>query len=170
MELTETLRERFTVRQELYPEIAWEQVAARLAADSLAAIQYLEASGGEPSFFIFESRWFFADFSPETPVGRRNQCYDRAAREGRKKNAPATSATEEATAHGVTLVSEATYFEMQKIHPLDTKTSSWLMTPREVRAAGGAIFGDHRFGRTFIYHNGAHSYYSARGFRAYVEI
>jgi hypothetical protein len=115
-------------------------------------------------------RILIGDGSTESPAGRRSLCFDHAAWEARKANRPAGNALSMAENMGVRLMTEAEYFRLQALHPVDLKTSSWLATEPEVRQKGGAIFGDHRFGRTFIYHNGADSYYAARGFRSVLEI
>jgi hypothetical protein len=131
----------------------------------------MEASGGEPCVLGTEAgRILIGDGSTESPAGRRSLCYDHAAWEARKANRPAGNALSMAENMGVRLMTEAEYFRLQALHPVDLKTSSWLATEPEVRQMGGAIFGDHRFGRTFIYHNGADSYYAARGFRSVLEI
>lgn len=143
----------------------------RVNAQHLRALEAMEASGGEPCVLGTEAgRILIADGSTESPAGRRSLCYDHAAWEARKANRPAGNALSMAETMGVRLMTEAEYFRLQALRPVDLKTSSWLATEPEVRQMGGAIFGDHRFGRTFIYHNGADSYYAARGFRSVLEI
>jgi len=129
----------------------------------------MESTGGEPDVVGYDhdtGTIVFMDCASETPIGRRSACYDRKAQESRKQNAPEHNVMDLVTDMGVTLLDEEQYRELQKLGPFDTKTSSWLLTPSEIREKGGALFGDHRYGRTFIYHNGAQSWYSSRGFRA----
>jgi hypothetical protein len=129
----------------------------------------MEATGGEPAVIAIDcvaGTIEFADCAPESPVGRRSLCYDRTALDGRKQNKPAGCVTDMAAATGIELLDEAGYLALQGlVGPLDTKTSSWIATPADIRARGGALFGDWRCGRAFTYHNGADSYYAARGFR-----
>ncbi len=168
-----TLQSRFRAQEAWHPDIAWEEVEAKLRgnAQHFRALEAMEASGGEPCVLGTEAgRILIGDGSTESPAGRRSLCYDHAAWEARKANRPAGNALSMAENMGVRLMTEAEYFRLQALHPVDLKTSSWLATEPEVRQMGGAIFGDHRFGRTFIYHNGADSYYAARGFRSVLEI
>lgn len=168
-----TLQSRFRAQEAWHPDIAWEEVEARLRgnAQHFRALEAMEASGGEPCVLGTEAgRILIGDGSTESPAGRRSLCFDDAAWEARKANRPAGNALSMAENMGVRLMTEAEYFRLQALHPMDLKTSSWLATEPEVRQKGGAIFGDHRFGRTFIYHNGADSYYAARGFRSVLEI
>jgi hypothetical protein len=126
----------------------------------------MEETGGEPDVIGREGKGFvFADCAPESPAGRRSLCYDRAALDARKANKPAGAALEAAAAMGAELLNEDQYRALQALGPFDLKTSSWILTPAPVRALGGALFCDRRFGRVFTYHNGAESYYAARGFR-----
>jgi hypothetical protein len=115
---------------------------------------------------VDDGRYRFCDCSAESPAGRRSLCFDREARESRKEHSPASSAVETAASMGVSLLTEEEYRHLQTLGEFDLKTSSWISTPPDVRALGGALFGDRRFGRVFVYHNGAQSYYAARGFRA----
>ena len=117
-----------------------------------------------------QEKSFFCDCSPESPKGRRSFCYDRAALDARKENKPANNAIEVATEMGIELLNEEQYRQLQQLGQFDTKTSSWLQTPPAIRKLGGAIFGDYRYGQVFIYHNGADSYYAARGFRGLLKI
>lgn len=155
--------------------IEWEKVRARLEedADKLWSLNEMEKSGGEPDV-IDQDRstreYLFFDCSPESPKGRRSVCYDGPAREARKKHKPETSAVEMAAAMGTVLLNEEQYRRLQQLGPVDQKTSSWLETPPDIRELGGAIFGDYRFGTVFIYHNGAESYYGARGFRCVLRV
>jgi hypothetical protein len=169
--LVATLRERFAKDPQRHLGIPWEEVAARLAGNTaaLGSLAAMESSGGEPDVIGREEgsgRIVFCDCAAESPAGRRSTCYDGAARLARKEHAPETSALEMAAAMGVELVDEEQYRHLQTLGSFDTKTSSWIATPAAVRALGGALFGDRRYGRVFVYHNGAASYYAARGFRA----
>lgn len=168
--LLKKLQERFEKNKNRHPKTKWEEIESKLKAnpDKLWSLNEMEISGGEPDVVEFEnseSDFTFVDCSAESPKGRRSLCYDQEALEARKKFKPENSAVTVANEMGIELLTEAEYIYFQKFGPFDTKTSSWLKTPKEVREKGGAIFGDHRFGRTFIYHNGAESYYGARGFR-----
>ena len=150
--------------------VAWSAVQARLAGDpdALRSLQQMEASGGEPDVIGRASAsapFIFCDCSPESPVGRRSTCYDAEARLSRKEHRPESSADEMAAAMGIELLTEAQYRELQNLGEFDMKTSSWIQTPADVRALGGALFCDRRYGKVFVYHNGAQSYYAARGFR-----
>ena len=161
----DSLKSRFESHPERHPSITWEDVARELDNARQRSLAYLEETGGEPDVLLSQGRLYVADFSPESPQ-RRSVCYDRAARLGRKRNPPATSACELAESNGLELVDEKMYLAMQELDSLDTKTSSWIKTPEDMRAQGGALFGSRRYGRTFIYCNGADSYYAVRGFRA----
>ena len=172
--LIDILRDRFERNPHRHPDYAWKEVEQRLREDSalLEAVLWMEESGGEPDLASLEGRDrpIYVDFSKESPEGRRSLCYDREARIGRKKNAPASSVLEKAEEAGLSLVDEALYYQLQDLEPLDEKTQSWVVTPPEIRRLGGAIFCDRRFGRTFTYHNGADSYYASRAFRAYITL
>ncbi|MEW5743554.1 MAG: DUF4256 domain-containing protein [Myxococcota bacterium] len=172
--LLETLKTRFEQHPHRHPKVRWEAVQARLEAapDKLAALAQLEATGGAPDVLGGEERggFLFVDFAPETPEGRRSLCYDDEALEARKANKPKGSAVGLARRLGGELLTEAQYAALQAVEPVDQKTSSWLATPEPVRALGGALFGDRRFGRVFTYHNGAESYYQARGFRCCLRV
>ncbi|MCC2591117.1 DUF4256 domain-containing protein [Chryseobacterium sp. MFBS3-17] len=164
------LEKRFNANQERHPAILWEDVLTRLNAkpDALKTLSAMEASGGEPDVVDFDAKnneFLFVDCAAESPKGRRSLCYDRAAWEKRKEHKPASSAMETAAEMGIELLSEKDYRALQELGTFDQKTSSWLRTPAGIRKAGGAIFGDFRYGTVFIYHNGAESYYAARGFR-----
>ena len=148
----------------------WAKVQAKLEAndEKLSILGEMERTGGEPDVVGFDKKtgeYIFYDCSEESPKGRRSLCYDREAWESRKENKPASDAVTAATAMGVELLTEEEYWELQQLGHFDTKTSSWLKTPSDVRNLGGAIFADYRFGRIFTYHNGAESYYAARAFR-----
>ena len=169
-ELLGILQERFEKNMKRHAGMDWDKIQARLEAapDKLRSLHEMEESGGEPDVVALAGKSgeiVFIDCSAETPKGRRSLCYDRQAWESRKEHKPASSAMEMATGMGVEMLSEEEFIALQEFGPFDNKTSSWLKTPEALRKHGGAIFGDHRFGRTFIYHNGAESYYAARGFR-----
>jgi len=174
-QLLELLQRRFAQHPHRHTSHAWEAVRARLAAApaALRTLQAMESSGGEPDVIGHDEssgQYLFCDCSAESPLGRRGLCYDRAALDARRENKPPGSATETAAAMGVELLSEAQYRELQRLGEFDTKTSSWIATPADLRALGGALFGDRRYGRVFVYHNGAQSYYAARGFRGLLRV
>jgi hypothetical protein len=173
--LLRTLQIRFEKNMHRHAGIAWKDVSARLEGNPVAleSLGKMESTGGEPDVLGAEEgsdHIVFCDFSPESPRGRRSTCYDGDARASRKEHKPVTSAIEMATEMGIEVLTEERYREMQKLDELDLKTSSWIQTPADVRALGGALFGDRRFGRVFIYHNGAQSYYAARGFRGSLRV
>lgn len=173
--LIKKLQERFEKNRNRHPNSKWASIEVKLKADpqKLWVLNEMEKSGGEPDVVEMENSgddFVFVDCSTESPKGRRKLCYDREALEARKKFKPENAAVAVAKEMGIELLTEAEYIYFQKFGPFDTKTSSWLETPKEVREKGGAIFGDFRFGRTFIYHNGAESYYGARGFRGKLVI
>ena len=160
---------------ELAKELPWNLVEARLKAnpEKLWSLIQMEETGGEPCVTGWDQNngaITFADCSRETPAGRRNLCYDEEAREGRKKNKPEGSAVEMAESMGIQLLTEEQYQDLQMLGSFDTKTSSWLQTPESVRRLGGAVFGDRRYDRVFVYHNGADSYYGVRGFRGGLKV
>jgi hypothetical protein len=174
-QLLKTLKARFEKNAKRHPGIAWEKVEARLSAkpDKLWSLAEMEASGGEPDVMGFDKKsgeLTFCDCSAESPGGRRSVCYDRAALDARKEHKPKTSAMEMAAAMGIELLTEEQYHALQELGVFDTKTSSWVQTPADVRTLGGALFCDRRYGRVFTYHNGAESYYAARGFRALLKV
>lgn len=174
-ELLRVLQDRFERHMPRHQGIAWADVRARIGGQTgvLRALRDMEASGGEPDLVDLGSdpeSYTFCDCSAESPVGRRSLCYDRAARESRKAHAPADSALEMAAALGIDLLTEEQYRALQTFGEFDTRTSSWIATPPDIRKLGGALFGDRRFGRVFIYHNGAQSYYAARGFRGVLRV
>lgn len=173
--LIQILQTRFNQNMARHEGFSWTEVQARLADrfEKLSSLHQMEQTGGEPDVIGRDAETgeiLFFDCSPESPEGRRSLCYDQAAWESRKANKPAGSAEEMAAEMGVELMTEAQYFELQTLGAFDLKTSSWLKTPSAVRALGGAIFGDRRYGRVFIYHNGAESYYGARGFRGVLRV
>jgi hypothetical protein len=173
--LLEALRARFEAHPHRHVGVTWAEVAARIERHptALRALQAMEATGGEPDVVARDKksgRLTFCDCAPDSPAGRRSACYDGKAREGRREARPATSAVEMAADMGIELLTEDGYVELQALEPFDTKTSSWIATPADVRARGGALFGDRRFGRVFVYHNSAQSYYAARGFRGSLRV
>jgi hypothetical protein len=173
--LLEVLRARFGKHMHRHPGLAWSDVHARLEGrpQALKALQAMEASGGEPDVVAFDTatgEFVFCDCAAESPVGRRSLCYDREALDARKEHKPEGSTVELAAAMGIELLTEAAYRALQALGEFDTKTSSWILTPPEVRALGGALFCDRRYGKVFVYHNGAQSYYAARGFRGSLRV
>jgi len=155
--------------------LAWPEVQANLEANSekLWSINEMERTGGEPDVIGHDEKtgqYIFYDCSPESPKGRRSVCYDREALDARKENKPKDNAIDMADAMGVELLSEEQYRELQELGEFDTKTSSWVKTPSDVRKLGGALFCDRRFNTVFLYHNGAECYYAARGFRAWLRV
>jgi hypothetical protein len=173
--LLEILADRFQANMNRHRGIKWSEVATRLDSmpHKLAVLQAMEATGGEPDVIGRDRKsgeFLFADCSAETPMGRRSVCYDREGLESRKEHRPANSAVDMAAEIGIELMSEEDYRQLQKIGPFDTKTSSWLKTPDDIRKLGGALFGDYRYGQVFIYHNGAQSYYGVRGFRGLLRV
>lgn len=173
--LLETLAARFQTQMHRHCRLKWSAVRARLEArpEKLAALYAMEQTGGEPDVVEYDAvadQFVFYDCAPESPIGRRSLCYDHAALQARKTAPPAGSAVEMAAALGIELLTEADYYRLQALGEFDTKTSSWLQTPSEIRQLGGALFGDRRYNRVFIYHNGAQSYYAARGFRGVLRV
>jgi hypothetical protein len=174
--VSELLQSRFTKHMRRHPAITWPDVLARLKAATpaqLHALQEMERTGGEPDVMgVDESsgQLIFCDASPESPTGRRSLCFDRAALDARKENKPGGNVEEAAAAMGIELLTEAQYRALQELGEFDKKTSSWVLTPATMRALGGALFCDRRYGQVFTYHNGAESYYAARGFRGRVLI
>lgn len=169
------LQTRFEQHPQRHPGLCWEQLHARLQAApaKLEVLAAMEASGGEPNLLALDAdsgELLFCDFSAESPSGRRSLCFDRKALDARKANKPAGCVDELAQAIGIELLNEQQYRLLQSIRAVDQKTSSWLSTPAEIRSLGGALFGDRRYGQVFIYHNGADSYYAARGFRGVLRV
>jgi hypothetical protein len=174
-ELLAGLKARFEKNAKRHPRLEWSQVEARLKShpDKLWSLGEMEKTGGEPDVVSQDQKsgeYVFFDCSAETPKGRVSACYDREALDSRKEHKPKTSACDLAAAMGVEILSEEQYQALQKLGEFDLKTSSWIKTPDEVRDLGGALFGDNRFGRIFIYCNGAQSYYAARGFRSSLKV
>jgi len=173
--LLQTLKARFEQNSARHPEMAWEKVQARLEAnpEKLRALAEMEQTGGEPDVIGQDAKSgeiVLVDCSPETPKGRVSVCYDRAGMDSRKEHKPDDNALDMAAAMGAELLTEEEYLALQNLGEFDTKTSSWLKTPDEIRKLGGALFGDRRYGRAFIYHNGAQSYFAARGFRCSLKV
>jgi hypothetical protein len=174
-ELLGVFEERFEAHRERHDGLVWGDVRARLDARpaKLWSLERMEATGGEPDVVGCDEATgeiLFVDCSEQSPSGRRSICYDQAAQDGRKKNAPADNAVAMAAAMGIELLDEARYRSLQRLGAFDTKTSSWIVTPPAIRGLGGALFGDRRYDTVFVYHNGADSYYAARGFRGLLRI
>lgn len=174
-ELLATMKARFEEHMHRHKSLQWEDVRSRLESDpgKLRSLDEMERSGGEPDVVGQDeetSEFLFVDCSAESPKGRRSVCYDREALDARKKHKPEASAVELAAAMGADLLTEDEYRRLQELEEFDTKTSSWLQTPPDIRSLGGAIFGDNRFGTVWVYHNGAESYYAARGFRCSLRV
>lgn len=168
--LLQTLKTRFEKHHKRHKGIAWDEVLARLEANpgALSSLHRMEASGGEPDVIGRDKAsgvFLFCDCSAETPTGRRSLCFDREALDARKENKPQGSAIEMAAEIGIEMLDEAMYRRLQELGEFDLKTSSWIATPKAVRALGGALFCDRRYGQVFTYHNGVQSYYASRGFR-----
>jgi hypothetical protein len=174
-ELLATLKVRFEKNMSRHAGLAWAKVQARLEADAekLWSLSEMERTGGEPDVVGHDKKtgeYIFFDCAPQSPKGRQSLCYDRAALDSRREHKPKNSAVDLAEAMGVELLTEEQYHELQQLGEFDTKSSSWVKTPADMRKLGGALFGDRRFGRVFFYHNGAESYYSGRGFRGSLRV
>ena len=174
-DLLATLQARFDKNMARHRGVAWDEVLSRLneKTASLAALQRMEDTGGEPDVIARAGATgviTFCDCSAESPAGRRSLCFDAAALAARKENKPAGSASAMAQALGIALLTPDDYRQLQQLGQFDRKTSSWLATPDDLRTLGGALFGDRRYGQVFVYHNGAESYYAARGFRGLLHI
>ncbi|MGY3211374.1 DUF4256 domain-containing protein [Mucilaginibacter sp. HD30] len=174
-ELLGILKARFESHMQRHSGISWANVQRKLVADpeKIWALNEMEFTGGEPDVVGFDDKtgkYIFFDCSPESPKGRRSVCYDRAAWEGRKEHKPENTAMDLAAEIGVEILNEAQYRELQKLGSFDLKTSSWINTPADIRKLGGAIFCDRRYNTVFVYHNGAESYYAARGFRGVLRV
>ena len=174
-ELLDTLEARFEENMHRHERIQWGKVRARLEADpeKLWSLNEMEKTGGEPDVVGQDAKTgeiLFYDCAAESPKGRRSVCYDPEALASRKEHKPKDSAVGMSAAMGAELLNEEEYRRLQELGPVDTKTSSWVRTPADIRRLGGAIFGDYRYGAVFIYHNGAESYYAARGFRCRLRV
>jgi hypothetical protein len=168
--LLRTLQARFEKNNERHKGLEWAGVQGKLKANvgKLWSLNEMERTSGEPDVVGYDKKtgeYIFHDCSPESPKGRRNVCYDREALESRKAHKPQNSAVDMAAAMSIEILTEEQYRELQKLGNFDTKTSSWVKTPSEIRKLGGAVFCDRRYGHVFVYHNGAESYYASRGFR-----
>jgi hypothetical protein len=174
-ELITILKIRFENNMNRHKGVEWTKIEAKLEADDekLWSLFEMERTGGEPDVISHDSKtgqYIFYDCSPESPVGRRNVCYDREGLESRKAHKPENNALDMAASMGIELLTEEQYRELQKFGNFDTKTSSWVKTPSGIRKLGGALFADFRYGEVFIYHNGAPSYYAVRGFRGSLRV
>jgi Protein of unknown function (DUF4256) len=174
-ELLKALQARFEKNTSRHKSLEWAQVQAKLEANAekLWSLSEMERTGGEPDVIGHDKKtgeYIFYDCSPESPKGRRSLCYDREALESRIENKPKDNAMDVAVALGIELLTEEQYRQLQKLGNFDTKTSSWVKTPANVRKLGGALFCDRRFDTVFLYHNGAESYYAARGFRGWLRV
>src|SRR5689334_35501 len=174
-ELLKTLKTRFEKNMDRHESLEWAKVKAKLEAkaEKLWSLNEMERTGGEPDVVGQDKRtgeFIFFDCSAETPKGRTSVCYDRAGWESRKEHRPRNTAIDMAAEMGIELLTEGEYFELQRLGDLDTKTSSWVKTPPEMRELGGALYCDRRYGRVFVGHNGAQSYYAARGFRGSLRV
>lgn len=173
--LLRLLESRFEKNAQRHEGIAWQAVLSRLASApaALKTLAEMEATGGEPDVIGRDDgtgRIVFCDCAAESPPGRRSLCFDREALDARRENKPQGSAVERAAAMGVELLSQEQYRALQRLGEFDAKTSSWVATPADIRALGGALFCDRRYGHVFVYHNGAQSYYAARGFRGLLRV
>jgi hypothetical protein len=174
-DLLKALKARFEKNMNRHKGLEWAKVQAKLeaSAEKLWALHQMEETGGEPDVVGYDKKageYVFYDCSAESPKGRRSLCYDREALESRKENKPANNTMDVAAAVGVELLTEEQYRELQKLGEFDTKTSSWIQTPPDIRKLGGALFCDRRYNTVFVYHNGAESYYAARGFRGSLRV
>src|ERR1700679_1850728 len=174
-ELLKTLKARFEKNMNRHKGLDWAKVQAKLEANTekLWSLSEMERTGGEPDVVGHDKKtgeYIFFDCSPESPTGRRSFCYDREALDSRKENKPKNNAMDMAAAMCIELLTEEQYRELQKLGEFDTKTSSWVKAPADMRKLGGALFGDRRFGRVFMYHNGAESYYAGRAFRGSLRV
>lgn len=174
-QLLQQLHKRFDANKNRHRDIAWEAVLERLdvAPRALWSLNEMERTGGEPDVVAVDKATgavLFCDCSAESPAGRRNLCYDRAALESRKEHRPTGNVVDLAEGMGVGVLDEGQYRALQELGSFDTKSQSWIQTPAEIRRLGGALFCDLRYGRVFVYHNGAESYYAVRGFRAALSV
>jgi hypothetical protein len=173
--LLAVLKSRFEENMPRHKAVAWAKLEAKLRDNGkkLAALNEMEATGGEPDVIGYDKQtdeYLFCDCSAETPKGRRSICYDREAMDARKEHKPKNNALDMASAIGIELLTESQYRALQELGAFDTKTSSWVQTPEAIRKQGGALFCDRRYDAVFVYHNGAQSYYAARGFRGVLKV
>ncbi|BCR36257.1 DUF4256 domain-containing protein [Mariniplasma anaerobium] len=168
--LLKVLKERFEKHVKRHQTVSWDDILSHLSEDHIYSIYHMELTGGQPDAVCFENNLFFVDMAKETPKDRRSICYDKKARLGRKKFPPKTSVLEMAEEMKIEVLDKDMYMKLQEIEDIDLKTSSWIKTPENIRKLGGALYGDKRYNETFIYHNGADSYYGVRGFRGYIKI
>ena len=164
------LKSRFEQNMKRHPDLEWKKIQLKIEADpgKMGSLHEMERTGGEPDVVGYDpetDRYIFMDCSAESPAGRRSLCYDRKAMDSRKEAKPANNAVDMAASMGIEILTEQQYRDLQMTGKFDTKTSSWIKTPDDIRKLGGALFADFRYGRAFIYHNGAQSYYAVRGFR-----
>ncbi|QUH27128.1 DUF4256 domain-containing protein [Serpentinicella alkaliphila] len=174
-DLLNILKVRFEKNMHRHRDLEWDKVQGKLEVNTekLRSLNEMEETGGEPDVFGYDEmtdEYIFYDCSEESPKGRRSLCYDQEAMETRKEHKPKNSAIEMAACMGIELLTEEQYRELQKLGNFDMKTSSWVKTPNEIRKLGGALFCDRRYGQVFVYHNGAESYYAARGFRGSLRV
>ena len=174
-QLIKTLQARFENNRQRHQNLDWTAIQKKMEAlpEKLWSLNQMEETGGEPDVIGYDKKtdeYIFCDCSPESPAGRRSLCYDREALDSRKANKPKDSVVDMTIAMGITLLTEVQYLELQQLGHFDQKTSSWIETPKDIREKGGALFCDYRFGQVFVYHNGAESYYAARGFRGSLKI
>jgi hypothetical protein len=174
-ELLSILKERFEKNSHRHQDLEWDNIQAKLEGNTekLWSLHEMERTGGEPDVVGYDEEsgeYIFFDCSKESPTGRRSVCYDHEALEARKKNKPENSAMNMASEMGIELLTEEQYRALQEIEKVDLKTSSWVQTPIEIRTLGGAVFCDRRYNQVFLYHNGADSYYAARGFRGSLRV
>jgi len=174
-EILSVLKTRFDKNMKRHQRLEWAKIQAKLEANTekLWSLNEMEKTGGEPDVVGLDAKtgeYIFYDCSIETPKGRRSICYDKEALESRKENKPKNNAMDMANTMGIELLTEEQYRELQKLGDFDAKSSSWVKTPADIRKLGGALFGDYRYGNVFVYHNGAESYYAARGFRGSLRV
>ena len=167
------LEKRFIQNKNMHKDIKWDDVKKRITREVIPSLKYMEETGGEPDVIMYDKdndKYVYCDTSIESPVGRRSFCYDIDALNSRKSNKPNSDIITEANNNMVKVLDEAEYKYLQSLGDFDLKSTSWILTPIEIRKLGGALFGDKKYNRTFIFHNGAESYYSNRGFRALLKI
>ena len=174
-EIIKILKDRFEKNMNRHKDLVWDKIQVKLKAnpEKLWSLNEMEKTGGEPDVIAYDENtdeYIFFDCSKESPIGRRNFCYDKEALESRKKNKPENSAINMAHEMGIEILTEEQYRELQKLGSFDLKTSSWVKTPDKIRKLGGALFCDRRYDTVFVYHNGAESYYGARGFRGSLRV